>query len=82
MICMKNLRFSSRPRAKVRRQGPPGSARAQPCYLTELSKDILGPRFVQVIFKDWSRFEKCITSYFLVAFYYLHFYFSVSSQFF
>ena len=30
MICMKNLRFSSRPRAKVRRQGPPGSARAQP----------------------------------------------------
>ena len=30
MICMKNLRFSSRPRAKVRCQGPPGSARAQP----------------------------------------------------
>ena len=30
MICMKNLRFSSRPGAKVRRQGPPGSARAQP----------------------------------------------------
>ena len=30
MICMKNLWFSSRPRAKVRRQGPPGSARAQP----------------------------------------------------
>ena len=30
VICMKNLRFSSRPRAKVRRQGPPGSARAQP----------------------------------------------------
>ena len=30
MICMKNLRFSSRPRAKVRRQGPRGSARAQP----------------------------------------------------
>ena len=27
---MKNLRFSSRPRAKVRRQGPPGVARAQP----------------------------------------------------
>ena len=27
MICMKNLRFSSRPRAKVRHQGPPGSAR-------------------------------------------------------
>ena len=27
---MKNLRFASRPRAKVRRQGPPGSARAQP----------------------------------------------------
>ena len=31
MICMKNLWFSSRPRAKVGRQGPPGSARAQPC---------------------------------------------------
>ena len=31
MICMKNMRFSSRPRARVRRQGPPGSARAQPC---------------------------------------------------
>ena len=31
MICMKNLRFSSRLRAKVRCQGPPGSARAQPC---------------------------------------------------
>ena len=28
MICMKNLRFSSLPRAKVRCQGPPGSARA------------------------------------------------------
>ena len=27
MICMKNLRFSSRPRAKVRHQRPPGSAR-------------------------------------------------------
>ena len=34
MICMKNLWFSSRPRAKVRRQGPPGSARAQPCFRT------------------------------------------------
>ena len=34
MICMKNLRFSSRLRAKViRRQGPPGSARAQPWAL-------------------------------------------------
>ena len=29
MIGMKNLRFSSRPGAKVGRQGPPGSARAQ-----------------------------------------------------
>jgi len=27
---MKNLKFSSRPGAKVGRQGPPGSARAQP----------------------------------------------------
>ena len=33
MICMKNLRFSRRPRSKVRRQGPPGSARAQPWAL-------------------------------------------------
>ena len=30
MISMKKLRFSSRPRTKVRRHGPPGSARAQP----------------------------------------------------
>ena len=29
MICMKEVRFFSRPRAKVRRQGPPGSARAK-----------------------------------------------------
>ena len=31
MICMKKLRFSSHPRAKGSLQGPPGSARAQPC---------------------------------------------------
>ena len=31
MICMKELRFSSRPRTKVRCQGPLGSARALPC---------------------------------------------------
>ena len=31
MICMKIVRFSSRLRAKVRCQGPPGSARGQPC---------------------------------------------------
>ena len=31
MICIKNLRFSSRPGAKVGCQGPPGCARAQPC---------------------------------------------------
>ena len=37
MICMKNLRFSSRPRAKVRCQGPPGFARAQPCSGTKNS---------------------------------------------
>ena len=30
MICMKKVRFSSRLRAKVRCQEPPGSARAQP----------------------------------------------------
>ena len=30
MICMKDLRFSSYPRAKVRHQRPPASARAQP----------------------------------------------------
>ena len=33
MNCMKNLRFSSRPSAKVRRQGPPGSARSQPLII-------------------------------------------------
>ena len=30
---MKKVRFSSGPRGKVRRQGPPGSATAQPWYL-------------------------------------------------
>ena len=30
MISIKKLRFSSHSRTKVRRQGPPGSARAQP----------------------------------------------------
>lgn len=29
IICIKKLRFPSHPRAKVSRQGPPGSARAQ-----------------------------------------------------
>ena len=33
MICIKKLRFPTRPRAKVRRQGQLGSARAQPCFL-------------------------------------------------
>ena len=33
MICMKEVRFSSRLSAKVRYQGPPGSARAQPCRM-------------------------------------------------
>ena len=28
----KKLRFSSHPRAKVRHRGPPGTARAQPCW--------------------------------------------------
>ena len=32
MICMKNLRFSSRPGTKVGCQRPPGSARARPCW--------------------------------------------------
>ena len=41
MIWMKNLRFSSRPRAKVRRQGPPGSAGAQPCECTSWGIDSL-----------------------------------------
>ena len=36
MICMKKLRFPSRLRAKGRRQGPPGSVRAQPCNNNEL----------------------------------------------
>ena len=30
MICIKNLRFSSHPKGKVRRRGPPGFTRAQP----------------------------------------------------
>ena len=38
MICMKNLRFSICPSAKVRRQGPPGSARAQPCLSQGIRK--------------------------------------------
>ena len=33
MICMKSLRFSSHLRAKVRRQGPLSSTRAQPWAL-------------------------------------------------
>ena len=43
MICMKNLIFPRRPRAKVMRQGPPGSARAQPWILFKpsLNVDIL-----------------------------------------
>ena len=36
MICMKKPRFSSRPRAKVRRQRPLGSARVQPCHLSSV----------------------------------------------
>ena len=36
MICRKNLRFSSRLRAKGKRHGPPGSVRAQPCNNNEL----------------------------------------------
>ena len=38
---MKNLRFSSCPGAKVRRQGPPGSARAQPWSCCGLSLILL-----------------------------------------
>ena len=34
MICMKNLRFASCPRAKVRHHGPPGSTRAAPFVIT------------------------------------------------
>ena len=49
MICMKNLRFSSHPRAKVRRQGPLGSARAQPCSVP------LKPRWSCVTTCAWSR---------------------------
>ena len=58
MSCMKKLRFSSRPRAKVRHQGPPGSARAQPCFndgeivghpsnTSEIEKRILSLNFVE-----------------------------------
>ena len=37
MICKIKLRLSSHPRAKVRRQGPPGPARAQSCDCKLLS---------------------------------------------
>ena len=54
MICMKNLRFSSCLRANVRCQGPPGSARAQPCHLYSFQRGVLvrhglcrsGPSFI------------------------------------
>ena len=49
MICMKKVRFVSRPRAKVRRQGPPGSARAQPCVpliVTESKANATLTRFI------------------------------------
>ena len=36
MICRKNLRFSSRLKAKGKRHRPPGSVRAQPCNNNEL----------------------------------------------
>ena len=44
MICMKKVRFSSRPGAKVRHQGLLGSARAQPWSFCQL---FLFPRFSQ-----------------------------------
>ena len=43
MICMKNLRFSSRLRAKVRHQGPLSSARAHPWAL-HVMMEIYQPR--------------------------------------
>ena len=39
MNCMENLRFSSHHWAKGRRQGPPGSARAQPCMAKKKKDD-------------------------------------------
>ena len=38
---MKNLRFSSQLRAKVGHQGPPGSARAQPCLIAQVVQKLL-----------------------------------------
>ena len=37
MICMKKLRFSSYPKAKVGCQGSPGSARAQPWFVVQVA---------------------------------------------
>ena len=39
MISMKKLRFSSHPTANVGHQGPPGTARAQPCGHPILEED-------------------------------------------
>ena len=48
MICMKKRKFCSHLRAKVRRQGQPGIARAQPCILVVLHL----PYLVQSAFRN------------------------------
>ena len=45
MISMKKLKFSSRPRTKVRRQGPPGSARVQPWNVATVTRVFSGISF-------------------------------------
>ena len=49
MIYMKKVRFASPPRANVRRQGPPGYARAQPVVpliVTECKANATLTRFI------------------------------------
>ena len=55
MICMKNLRFSSCPRAKVRRQRPPGSARAQPWLDAAILKHTIQACAVDISFQHIMR---------------------------
>ena len=51
MIFMKNLRFSSCPRAKVRGKRPPGSARAQPWLNAAILKHTIQACVVDVSFQ-------------------------------
>ena len=58
MICTKNLKFSSHPRAKVRHQGPPGSARAQPCVYTQFKIWVISYNSIYVNKQTWKWINK------------------------